>query len=371
MLAHTQELVYTLKELMPTQYQKDNLETMLGLFLEAQGHPLPEHSKTKSSSALSRFLNINPWSTREIIRVVRSQILKVVLKALSESGRGRRPFLQVIVDLTTLEKRGKFKEFEHLISVYNGKRGLHLVVLYLVIGKWRIPWSFRVWRGKGTPSQAQLGLKLIKGLPSLLTKHFKVIILADTAFGSIDFLHGVRKLKYHAITGLSISRKLVDGRVLRHLHKQGQQVYLVGLNFPVTVAWYYLKRENGRLEKRFVLSTKPLKASTIKWWGKRRWQIEGWFKTAKHRFGLHRFGQKTLIGMYRWLILSLIAYFIVHWTYLSTQLPFSPDWGEAAQTALESFFPKIVVSLLLLDIERLIPLARSCGFDIQFFRCKM
>ena len=124
MLAHAQELVYTLKELLPTQYQKDNLETMLGLFLEAQGHPLPEHSKTKSSSALSRFLNINPWSTREIIRVVRSQILKVVLKALSESGRGRRPFLQVIVDLTTLEKRGKFKEFEHLISVYNGKRGL-------------------------------------------------------------------------------------------------------------------------------------------------------------------------------------------------------------------------------------------------------
>ncbi|WP_414623400.1 transposase [Calothrix sp. CCY 0018] len=371
MLAHAQELVYNLKDLMPTQYQKENLEAILGLFLEAQGHPLPEHSKTKSASALSRFLNINPWSTRDMIRAVRNQVLEVVLKALYESGKGRRPFLQVIVDLTTLEKRGKFPDFEHLISVYNGKRGLHLVVLYLVVGKWRIPWSFRVWRGKGTPSQAQLGLKLIKALPKLLTKHFQVMILADTAFGSIDFLHGIRKLKYHAITGLSINRKLVDGRVLRHLHKQGQQVKLVGLQFPVTVAWYYLKRENGRLEKRFVLSTRPLKASTIKWWGKRRWQIEGWFKTAKHRFGLHRFGQKTLIGMYRWLILSLTAYFIVHWTYLSTQLPLPPDWGEASQIALESFFPKIVVSLLLLNIERLIPLARSCGFDIQFSRCKM
>lgn len=43
-------------------------------------------------------------------------------------------------------------------------------------------------------------------------------------------------------------------------------------------------------------------------WGKRRWQIEGWFKTAKHRFGLHRFGQGTLLGMYRWIILSLIAF---------------------------------------------------------------
>lgn len=344
---------------------------MLGLFLEAQGNPLPEKSKTKSASALSRFLNINPWSTRSMIRTVRNQILEIVLKALSESGKGRRPFLQVIIDLTTLEKRGKFKEFEDLISVYNGKRGLHMVVLYLVVGRWRIPWSFRVWRGKGTPSQAQLGLKLVKRLPPLLTKHFQVMILADTAFGSTEFIHGIRKLKYHAITGVAISRKLVDGRVLRHLHKQGQQVRLVGLKFPVTVCWYYLKRDNGKLEKRFVLSTRPLKPSTIKWWGKRRWQIEGWFKTAKHRFGLHRFGQGTLLGMYRWLILSLTAYLVAHWAYLETQLPLPPDWGEAAQTARESFLTQIVVSLLLLEIERLIPLARSCGFDINISRCKM
>lgn len=31
---------------------------MLGLFLEAQGCPLPQYSKSKSASALSRFLNI-------------------------------------------------------------------------------------------------------------------------------------------------------------------------------------------------------------------------------------------------------------------------------------------------------------------------
>ncbi len=44
---------------------------------------------------------------------------------LSEQTLGRRPFLQVIIDLTTLEKVGKFKVFENLIRVYNGKRGLH------------------------------------------------------------------------------------------------------------------------------------------------------------------------------------------------------------------------------------------------------
>jgi hypothetical protein len=67
--------------------------------IEAQGHPLPEHSKTKSASALSRFLNINPW-----------------------------------------------------------------------------------------PSPAQLGLKLVKNLPKALTYYFQVMILADTAFGSVEFL---------------------------------------------------------------------------------------------------------------------------------------------------------------------------------------
>lgn len=130
---------------MPTQYQKDNLQAVLGLFLEAQGHPLPEYSQTKSPSALSRFLNVNPWSTREMIRIVRNQTLQTVLKMLSSSGQGRKPFLQVIIDPTTLEKRGKFSAFGDLIRVYNGKRGLHIVVVYLVLGKWRIPWSFRVW----------------------------------------------------------------------------------------------------------------------------------------------------------------------------------------------------------------------------------
>jgi hypothetical protein len=366
-LAHAQKLVYMLVSLMPSVYQRENLEAMLGLFLEAQGHPLPQYSKAKSASALSRFLNIHLWSTRLVIRTTRKHVLNQIL---SVSAKGRRPMLQVIIDLTTLEKRGKFKPFEHLISVYNGKRGLHLVLLYLVVGQWRVPWSFRVWRGKNTPSPAQLGLKLIKGLPKALTKHFQVMILVDTAFGSVEFLHAIRKLKYHAIAGVRCDRQLVDGRRLTQLYKRGQQVRLAGLKFPVTVSWYYLKR-NGKLEKRFVLSTRPLKASTINWWGKRRWQIEGWFKTAKHRFGLHRFGQGTLLGVYRWLILSLIAYILAHWAYLSTNPTDLPDWGEAAQIALESILPQILVFLFLLNLERMIPLARSHGFDIHFSRCKI
>jgi hypothetical protein len=84
--------------------------------------------------------------------------------------------------------------------------------------------------------------------------------------------------------------KSVDGRVLRHLHKQGQQVYLVSLNFPVTVSWYYLKREKGRLEKRFILSTRPLKARAILNGGESvDGFLVGWFKTALASFWLAPF----------------------------------------------------------------------------------
>lgn len=46
------------------------------------------------------------------------------------------------------------------------------------------------------------------------------MILADTAFSSADFIHGVRSLKYHAVTGLLSSRRLTDGRLLRRLHQR-------------------------------------------------------------------------------------------------------------------------------------------------------
>jgi hypothetical protein len=51
--------------------------------------------------------------------------------------------LQVILDLTTLEKRGFFKAFNGLVLVYHSKQVLHIVMLYLVVGQWRLLWSFR------------------------------------------------------------------------------------------------------------------------------------------------------------------------------------------------------------------------------------
>ena len=77
--------------------------------------------------------------------------------------------------------------------------------------------------------------------------------------------------------------------------------------------------------------------------------------------GLHRFGQGTLLGVYRWLVLSLIAFILAHWAYLSTNPLELPDWGACAYLALQTLLPEVVVSLLLLEVERTRPLLKAFG----------
>lgn len=108
-LPQAQALVREIINLMPTHYQQDSLQALLGLFLTATGSSLPEHCQIKSASALSRFLNEYKWFTLKVIKSVRSAALEQIL---TQPIRGRRPTLQVIIDLTTLEKRGKFKALE-------------------------------------------------------------------------------------------------------------------------------------------------------------------------------------------------------------------------------------------------------------------
>ena len=126
-LSQADELLSTLKDLMPTIDQKETLESILGLLLDGQGNAVPHHCQTTSESAISRFLNHYNWSTRSLIRTIRSFILNLIL---SERRKGRKPLLQVIIDLTTLEKVGKFPHLKDLVRVYNNKRGLHHLELF-------------------------------------------------------------------------------------------------------------------------------------------------------------------------------------------------------------------------------------------------
>ena len=371
-LQHAQGLVYSLLCLMPSSYQKASLNALLGLFLEAQGHALPQHTQVKSASSLSRFLNHYCWSTRRVIQTMRrASLQQIATHRLHPSIPVR-----VLIDLTTLEKSGKFWQLstptddpdapDCWVRMLNGKRGLHLVVLYLVVGEWRVPWSFRVWRGKGHPSPVQLACKLLATVPKSLVTGRVVLVQADTEFGTIEFLKAVHQRAWRPIVGMRSNRKLQDGRRLKDLYRQAQrglQVNLDGIDYPLTVSWFWLKRAEGKRELRFVVSTYPYSGVYLVRLGRKRWAIEGFFKTAKHQFGLHCFGQSTKLGVYRWLVLSLMAYLLAHWIDLWSWPPIL-DWKATSRLALETLFPSIVWFQLLRQIEISRDIAAQYGFEI-------
>ena len=128
--------------------------------------------------------------------------------------------------------------------------------MYLVIGDWRFPWSFRVYRGKDTPSPSELAQKLLKTIPKILTQSFRIHVLGDTAFGTIDLINQIREdsFNHHGIFGIAKTRTLQDGRKVSEVKTRGQQVSLNGLDIPVFLSWVWLKRDGKRVQ-RFVIST--------------------------------------------------------------------------------------------------------------------
>lgn len=288
------------------------------------------------------------------------------------------------MDLTPLEKSGEFEGLGGLVRVLNKKRGLQLVVLYLELDGWRVPWGFRPWRGKGNASPGALALKLLRSLPKEITARHEVMVLADSAFCGVEFLRGVRRMGHHAVVGVRKERLLSDGTRLDRMdpprgkkrrgkkRQGGQEARLEGLDeeIPVYLASYWLKRDGTR-ERRFVLSTKAMRPRHIVRWGRRRWRIEGFFKTAKGRFSLARFGQGTRLGVYRYLILSLIAYLLAHWGHLSQGKAGLPRWGEAARTILEEVLAETVIEGLLTEIEERGALLRRHGTEVRVDRCKI
>ena len=372
MLQHAQRLVYSLLCLMPSHYQKASLKALFARFLCEQGHALPEHTPLKSPSSLSRFLNHYSWSTRQVIRTTRAAILD----QLAVHPVPSHVPVRLLIDLTTLEKTGKFWHLstpteevdapEPWVRMLNGKRGLHLVVLYLVVGERRIPWSFRVWRGKGAASPSQLACKLLATVPKQLSQGRSVIVQSDTEFGTVAFFNAVRQRRWRAVVGVRNNRLLQDGWRLKDLPncaKRGLQVRLKDLDYPLSVSWFWLKRADDKRELRFVASTYPYTGTYLVRLGRKRWAIEGFFKTAKHQFGLHCFGQGTKLGVYRWLILSFIAYLLAHWIDLWAWPPVL-NWKATARLTLEKLLPSVLWMQLLVQVKRSADIAEQFGFDI-------
>ncbi|MDP9766101.1 transposase [Deinococcus enclensis] len=333
----------------------DSFQVFLDLLLEAKGRPLPVQATVKSPAALSRFLNHYGWSTRSVVRAMRQHAQQTLLEFWQHAPH-QRPRLELLIDLTSLEKTGKFEELTDWMHVYNGVHGVHLVVLYLCCGPLRLPWAFQVWRGRDTPSPALLALQLLRTVPNqLLNSGRQARVHADGGFDSADFIHGVLDLGLDLIVGVRKNRKLADGRKVEDLTVRGSMVQLQGLRQPVCISWVWLYR-NEEPEQRFVMSNRRMGGVHLARVGKRRWKIEGFFKTIKGRFGLSRFAQHSKQGVLRWWCLSGLAFLLCHLQDLDvpTRPPGRwPDWGELAHHLRVMLVFEVRRAALLLELDAL------------------
>lgn len=106
--------------------------------LDGSGRGLPERATVKSPSAFSRFLNHAGWNTRQLCRVLRQHALET-LQDLWGQRPHQRLRLELLVDLISLEKTGKFSELADWVHTYNSIYGVHLVMLNLCCEELRLP----------------------------------------------------------------------------------------------------------------------------------------------------------------------------------------------------------------------------------------
>jgi len=81
--------------------------------------------------------------------------------------------------------------------------------------------------------------------------------------------------------------------------------------------------------------------------------IEAFFKTAKSRFGLDQFGQRTPRGVLRFLVLGLFSYLLAWWTALGLGEGDEPDWGPVAREARDGLLTALMLAVAEARVQEL------------------
>jgi hypothetical protein len=84
--------------------------------------------------------------------------------------------------------------------------------------------------------------------------------------------------------GSTANRSISGEGCLSGLRCKGSMVQFRSCRTPVYASWFKLKRARREFVWRYVISIRPADGESIRRWGRRRWRIEGFFKTIKSRF---------------------------------------------------------------------------------------
>ncbi|MFD3006159.1 transposase, partial [Thermus tengchongensis] len=74
--------------------------------------------------------------------------------------------------------------------------------------------------------------------------------------------------------------------------------------------------------------------------------------TMKGEFSLGRFGQRTALGVHRFLVLSFLAYLLAHWVRLAPGEGVL-SWREAGREAARLLLPEVVLRVLMAELGAL------------------
>ncbi len=340
---HSHSLLKTLEALLWNRREVGVFRALVALFLDCKLRTTLQNLKGISARTASRFFScehipdgvfwaeLNSWQLGQFYRLPR---------------RGRRGDVVLKLDLTCIEKTGKKIPF---VRVFNRRYGIQLVVLHACLGGLSFPLGYRVYRGKGKATVADLALELLAAFPASGWSS-RTVVLADAGFGSTEFIQGCQALGFERLlVGIRCNRQLADGRQLSELSERGEQVMLHDLPvLPLWLSWCDVKREEGK--KRFyVAATFAAGGAYLARRYRQRWLIESFFKSVKHDFGLKEARLRTQVGIRLWIFLACLAYsFASLARHLSKQ---NITLLEAAEFILDSFTDTRLIHLMI-DCER-------------------
>lgn len=210
---HKTSILQSIEALLWCVAEIKKFHAILAVFLDASLRTTLDNVKIISASTASRFFShdmlderlcweeLNHWQFEQLYR--------------RSFGRGRKPEVVLKLDLTCIEKTGKKLPFTWC---YNKRYGIQLLTLHACFGSLSFPIATSLYEGKHR--LAELALELLEHFP-IHSWPAGVIVMADAAFGTSEFLQGTHELGFEKVL-VRCDRRLTDGRKLSELARKGE-----------------------------------------------------------------------------------------------------------------------------------------------------